>query len=370
MSTSPYGGRGPEVVAVAWTLFAVATIVLALRFCTGWFITRRLRWDFHWVIVTYVLATVNGCLFTVSAVWGSGNHSDVLTEHDMINASKWQWIGLPLGVIAPGTGKLAIVAYILQLQSRTNVKKRLILHGIAWLNMIFDIIQCIMIYQQCHPARKLWDQSIPGNCHLLEKGTSLGVFVGSFSAFSDLALAIYPFFIFWDLNMSWKKKLSLWALFLGGVLAAVAAVIKTVNVLSLRTAADKTYATSPLLIWSMVESWVIIIVGSIPPLRPLFLKGLRRDQPESFRYSKSRSHIDDTKLSELSSNKGLTGLTSTIGRAQPRDSIERMLPAHPSIAVTKDFTIHRESSHATTNASDGHSPDRSLDALERGADPI
>ena len=42
----------------------------------------------------------------------------------MINAGMWQWIGITLGVIAPGTGKLAIVAFILQLQSRTNFKKK------------------------------------------------------------------------------------------------------------------------------------------------------------------------------------------------------------------------------------------------------
>ena len=92
-----------------------------------------------------------------------------------------------------------------------------------------------MIFQQCDPPQKLWNTSIPGNCHLLETGTSIGVFVGctykqdelyndsgayedvAFSAASDLFLAIYPFFIFWELNMSWKKKLSLWGLFLGGV---------------------------------------------------------------------------------------------------------------------------------------------------------
>ncbi|KAF2229477.1 hypothetical protein EV356DRAFT_438012, partial [Viridothelium virens] len=276
VSSPRYGGRGPQVVGVAWAFFVVATVVMALRFYTGWFITRRLRWDFHWAVITYILATVNACFFTISASWGVGNHSDVLNKQDIVNAGRWQWIGLPLGVIAPGTGKLAIVAFILQLQGRTNFRKSLVLHVIAWSNMIFDILQCIMIYQQCDPPRKLWDEGVPGNCRLLHTGTSIGVFVGSFSAASDLALAIYPLFIFWDLNMSWKKKLSLWGLFLGGVVASIAAIIKTVNVLTIRTAADKTYATSPLLIWSMVEFWLIILVGSIPPLRPLFLKGLRR----------------------------------------------------------------------------------------------
>ena len=54
MSSSRYGGRGLEVIAVAWAFFVVATVIVALRFYTGWFITRRLRWDFYWVILTYV----------------------------------------------------------------------------------------------------------------------------------------------------------------------------------------------------------------------------------------------------------------------------------------------------------------------------
>ncbi|KAL9071995.1 MAG: hypothetical protein Q9157_005266 [Trypethelium eluteriae] len=195
-------------------------------------------------------------------------------------------------------------------------------------------------------------------------------YTAAFSAASDLALAIYPLFIFWDLNMSWKKKLSLWGLFLGGVVASIAAIIKTVNVLTIRTAADKTYATSPLLIWSMVEFWLIILVGSIPPLRPLFLKGLRREQTGSHKYSKSRSRTNDVRLSEYSAGKGSTGLTSTIGRVEPRDSIERMLPAYPSIAITKDFTIHRGSPQAATNGSDEHGSEHSVRALERDSELV
>ena len=57
MGSRRYGGRGPDVVAVAWAFFVVTTIVMALRLYTGWFITRRLRWDFHWAMVTYVSRT-------------------------------------------------------------------------------------------------------------------------------------------------------------------------------------------------------------------------------------------------------------------------------------------------------------------------
>ena len=104
--------------------------------------------------------------------------------------------------------------------------------------------------------------------------------------------------------------------------------------------------------FSRIEFWLIIIVGSIPPIQPLFLKGFHGGQAGANKYPSSRSRNDSTKLSEFDIDQRLTGLTSTVGRSQPRDSIERMLPAQPGIAITKDFTVHRGPNRIDANESD------------------
>lgn len=71
-----------------------------------------------------------------------------------------------------------------------------------------------------------------------------------FSAFGDFFLAIYPAIIFWKLQMSWRRRLGICVLFLGGVVSAIGAILKTVYVLGLKTSTNPTGATADLMTWA------------------------------------------------------------------------------------------------------------------------
>ena len=102
-------------------------------------------------------------------------------------------------------------------------------------------------------------------------------------AFIDLALALLPITIIWDLQLDWHKKLGLSIMMGLGVFAFICAVIKTSKLPELNARADITFITVSLWIWTANETNVIILAASIPTLRPLYLTVFNRPGSEIYR---------------------------------------------------------------------------------------
>ncbi|KAL8689023.1 MAG: hypothetical protein Q9218_005212 [Villophora microphyllina] len=58
----------------------------------------------------------------------------------------------------------------------------------------------------------------------------------------------------------------------GGFVAAAAGIVKTVYIKLISVESDPTYAISTLVIWAYTENWLVLILGSLPPLRSLFMQ--------------------------------------------------------------------------------------------------
>lgn len=189
---------------------------------------------------------------------------------------KFQWIGTWLCLLSGGVGKIAVVALILQIQGATVTKpKRYFLHFIWASAMLIDIMQVIMLINQCSPPWKLWYTKTPGTCNLVKTASNTGEFTGAWSAVCDICLAVYPATMFWDLSLSTRKKICLSLLMGCGVIAGATAAVKTGFVKLSTSTTDPTYISTPLKILLYVETWLIIILGSIPTLKPLFDRSAR-----------------------------------------------------------------------------------------------
>lgn len=99
----------------------------------------------------------------------------------------------------------------------------------------------------------------------------------------DLALALLPITIIWNLRLDWHKKLGLSVLMGMGVFAFICAVIKTSKLPELNARADITFITVSLWMWTANETNVLILAASIPTLRPLYLILFNRPGSESYR---------------------------------------------------------------------------------------
>ncbi|KAL9585096.1 MAG: hypothetical protein Q9212_001722 [Teloschistes hypoglaucus] len=213
-------------------------------------------------------------MITVSTLSGLGNHIGLLWVPQLVKALRWSWIGQIIAVQAIGFGKIAVIAFLLRIQERNSKLKKLawFLYFIAVSNVIINIDQMILILLQCSPSRKLWNPSVPGTCYHIRRTNNVGYFQGSWAAASDLALAVYPVVVFWSLKIGMRVKIGLCFLMAGGFVAAAAGIVKTVYIKLISVEADPTYAISTLVIWAYTENWLVLILGSLPPLRSLFMR--------------------------------------------------------------------------------------------------
>lgn len=188
-------------------------------------------------------------------------------------------------------------------------------------------------------------------------------------AASDFVLALYPIFIFWDLQMSRKRKAGLCALMGGGIIAGTCGALKTVQVQQAYASQDVSYNLYPLLVTTLVEGWMILILASIPPLRPLLAQSIRKGKSSLSRNSttaasglQARSLTRSVELVTLSQN--AKGWAELPGRSYQRpgtgdDSEEEILPS--SEHEKSNFSHVSTTRHIDTNLSPGTQLTRNYD---------
>jgi hypothetical protein len=191
----------------------------------------------EWCQILAIFATV---FLTILVSYGLGEHLATLladSPQNIVKNELYQWIFTTFATIAISTGKLAIICLILQIEgSAVRGTRRWVLWIFAGSNVVVNVIVLPIIWVQCTPTAKLWDESIPGSCTGRARNQMYGYFQGSkptrisaprqviltlcflgFGAFLDLAMAIYPIFIFWNPKMQLHVKVGLMTLFGFGV---------------------------------------------------------------------------------------------------------------------------------------------------------
>ncbi|KAI7493136.1 hypothetical protein KC367_g8789 [Hortaea werneckii] len=312
----------------------------------------------------------------MAAAYGIGNHQWLLTSSDLRQGNKWNWIGRIVGIVAATLGKNVVIALLLRMQGQTHRRKAWILHFVWATNAVLCLVIIVVLCLRCRPIEMWWDKSLDGTCNAIDSSTTqvLGTFQGSWMAASDFVLALYPISIFWDLQMSWKRKAGLCALMGGGIVAGICGALKTVQVQQAYASQDVSYNLYPLLVTTLVEGWMILILASIPPLRPLLAQFIRKSKSSILGHStpgaagsQTGSRTRSVELATLSQNaKGWAELPGRSYRKQgaENDSEEEILPSgehdkcnfshvstpvhrdtglFPGIKITRDYDVHYQS---------------------------
>ncbi|EAW19361.1 uncharacterized protein NFIA_093240 [Aspergillus fischeri NRRL 181] len=297
-----YGGRGPVLLGVTWAETALALILFGLRAKTASLCPPEdvsfgfcgLRWDFIWVMFAYALAFAAQCTMTVSVSYGLGLHQDQLSHQQIVASNYWSWIAQVLAILDLAIARCAVIAFLLALQMHTHRKGRWALLTVGALQGLINVAEIGVIFHQCDPPRRLWDMDVPGTCNLIETCLYIGYAQGGMGALADLFLACYPVYIIGRLQqMRLSVKVGLCLLMSGGVIAGIAGINKTVAISTIAETADQTYAIAKLNTWVLTEMWFILIFGSIPVLRPFFVRFSQSIKTVAgYSGSRSRTHAD------------------------------------------------------------------------------
>ena len=92
---------------------------------------------------------------------------------------KYSWVAQSTNLFVTSLGKVAVVAYIATIQGPSNAKpKRLLLWGVGSLEMVVGIVTIIIIFTQCTPVAKLWNETLQGSCNGRQLNEKFAIFGG------------------------------------------------------------------------------------------------------------------------------------------------------------------------------------------------
>ncbi|KAI9656750.1 MAG: hypothetical protein M1821_003389 [Bathelium mastoideum] len=270
MSTSaitPEQNRGPAINAISWTCVAISTLFVAARLFTRLLITRNPGYDDAIVVFALILFIVPVALATSAVAHGLGHHIVFLQKEQIERIAYLGSILEPIGIFAYCLPKWAVARLIIKLM---GPQKRGVwfLYSIIAILFASSAVATILNFVQCDPPKHIWKPEIPAKCWNPNVSIDFSMFAGSWSAFADLCLAVFPCTVFWNLQMPQSRKIGISVLMGLGVIAMACAIVK-VTQLPLQKLPDFTWDFFGLLIWTFIETMVVIVCACIPTLPQL-----------------------------------------------------------------------------------------------------
>ncbi|KAL9049348.1 MAG: hypothetical protein Q9162_007263 [Coniocarpon cinnabarinum] len=263
----PYGGFGPTIMAIAWSIFALATLLLSLRFITRYLIQRHAGWALTWTSITWMIGFISQAVFTVAVYRSIDGFSDSWT---VPTALRYTWVAIYLTFIAIGIGKFAVIAFILAIQGTTHHRQRYFLYFLGASNITLNVVYVFFLALRCHPVSDMYVLGAATSCVGSNiQARNFGYFVGSWNTASDFILALYPIYLFWNIQIASHVKWGITSVMAIGLVACAMAATKTWDLMFVYNTTRLNYELYCILTWSYVEVWCTIITCSIPPLWPL-----------------------------------------------------------------------------------------------------
>lgn len=198
------GGVAPSALAAMYSLTGVVFVFTLLRVYTRLVVVKSYGMDDHVYVLAFVLLLLYTAFIHVSATYGFGqNMGDIPDPLDIGAAVLYECIAQTFAVIGMAVAKWSLGLFLLRLVKETWHK---VLIWATLANLMVSSLLCLFFFWfQCEPAAFLWDKSLTGKCELPQMGVS--IYLGASCVFTDLFLAIFPWFFMWKLQMNKREKL-------------------------------------------------------------------------------------------------------------------------------------------------------------------
>ncbi|OJD16572.1 hypothetical protein AJ78_03263 [Emergomyces pasteurianus Ep9510] len=242
--------KGPLILAVVWVVTCLATIMVTARLYVRARIVRKIGQDDWLIVISMALSIAFVILVTVSIGYGFGKHEATLTPEQIRGSRLNAQIGSLFGILAISVPKLAVAAMLNRIFVPTRFH-----HNVVWfLGGFATLVGCIcfpVLMTICRPHRATWDKRIKNaKCRDPSSSTDYLIFTGAVSAFVDLYFAVYAVVVCWKLKVLVLKKIAVCVTLGLGSIACAVAIVKCVQLPTLKQRVDTTYRSSELIIWT------------------------------------------------------------------------------------------------------------------------
>ncbi|KAL2756631.1 hypothetical protein ACRALDRAFT_1075523 [Sodiomyces alcalophilus JCM 7366] len=266
-------GRGPLIMGVTWTMTILCVLIVSARLYVRATVARKVSSDDWFMLAAVGMQIVfQGCL-TEAYRWGLGKRdADLAVFPQLIEILKWNWISTTPAILV---SILARISANILLTRLFGTKPWLwwFLWVFTGLQVVVSSVLVVFVWVQVDPVEGLWDPFLPANRRWdprIQQYTSY--LAQSLFTFSDVTYVLFPIMVIWKLNMPLRRKIGLGLLMALSLVTAGASIMKTITTPRSDTGntEDAQYNASLAVLWSGIEQSLVIIMGSIPPLRAKF----------------------------------------------------------------------------------------------------
>ncbi|KAK2604294.1 hypothetical protein N8I77_007237 [Diaporthe amygdali] len=192
-------------------LFPLLSLITVSMRVYARLVTRTFGWDDGLIIAAMLLAIglAVTAIFAMRTMYIGIHYWNVPMDWDYKRAFIWTYamgvIYMPILSIV----KISVLLFILRFSGVKNSVRY-----IVWGNGIFNLLLMISVFFvmlfDCVPFAKNWDSTLDGYCVDVGK---FSLASSIFAIVTDVIAIALPFYIFWSLNMSMRKKLGLMLIF-------------------------------------------------------------------------------------------------------------------------------------------------------------
>lgn len=202
-------GLGPMMLAVCWSMTAIAALFLGARLYVKLTTHKRLWWDDHFLVASWFMLVAFSTAITFGLKDGLGIHFNSLKNSDVNTAGEG---GLQLivvvatvfSVIGASWSKTSFALTLLRITTGT-------MHYVIWfivvsMNIVLTF-NAILQFLWCQPASAAWSAGKDGTCWSKSVIIYYSIAAAAYSATMDVLLAMVPWVVIMKLKMEMKEKI-------------------------------------------------------------------------------------------------------------------------------------------------------------------
>ncbi|KAF2656598.1 hypothetical protein K491DRAFT_777825 [Lophiostoma macrostomum CBS 122681] len=212
---------------------------------------------------------------------GFGRHSKFLSTNSLVQALKYMQIGVVMATFAILSIKVSVCFFLLALLRDTHKRFRLFIWILMAFTTITTFIGLLLWGLQAHPIEKLWDPRVKGSRGSSHDFLHVVYVFYAFNLFTDAVYSLTPIWFLWNIQISKKKKYSIWAMMGSGLLLVAVVSMCIAFAPEFLEIEDITWALVPEFIADSTQRHLSGIIANLPALYMLMNRAHSPTPPSS-----------------------------------------------------------------------------------------
>ncbi|PSN69611.1 hypothetical protein BS50DRAFT_618648 [Corynespora cassiicola Philippines] len=258
------------IVVVVISIF-ILSLTMLLRLYTRLRVMKKFSWEDGVICGSFLLIVPIISLSVPAVRLGILRKSHEVSRHNASQLSKLIYVHAALCIPCLALSKISILLQMIRIFipcKRTPSWYAMVIF--TWFNTIWFIGAELSSIFQCSPIKTVWHPEIRGQCiNLVVRALMSGVF----NIISDITMLVLPMFWISRLRLDLRKKITAALVFIVGLLACVASILRVAFTAELAQRSNHSDPTSRTLVSACVaaEAAAAIICANLPTL-PAFIR--------------------------------------------------------------------------------------------------